>query len=387
VVALMLDKYNRVYLQPRSKSLRTDAFWNSTAKAVLIHTATDLVKTTGYAGEHANCDTRGLLVYHDGPDYATGWGMVDAVNALAWTDTSRFKQDSLDQDDVSIYKTNHAYAGDLRVSLAWDDPPTSGSTRANCYQIKLLSDLDMHVLGADRQTIHYPWLLDTLPHPDTLPANGYDPMQPGDVHAAYRGPGYDRRNNVEVVDIDQTAAATYSIVVTGHVVATAQGLQRFSLVSDDSLWKDVGSTWLINQVNGASASQTITVTPNTYDVVVDAAVPAGATNVTLAFQAGGTLSMAPDATISVGSTGTITGAQSVLVGEYYTVDTGSDGTINEIGGRATFSGSVPCGTVNASQNITIQNATLNGCTRDYTAGGSINVGDGATLGDGTTLRG
>jgi subtilisin family serine protease len=388
VIALMLDKYNREYLQPRSLPVRSNAFWNSTAKAILIHTATDMVKTTGYGGEIPNPDTHSPILYHEGPDYATGWGLVNALAAVNLIDSSRsrFSEDSVDHGEVAIYKTYHGAAGPLRATLAWDDPPFVGGTSANCYQIKLLSDLDLHLLNPNRYATHLPWRLDTLPHGATLPSNGIDPISPSDITPAERG--VDRRNNVEVVDIDAASVGEYSLVVTGYNVASVGMRQHFSLVCDDSIWRDVSSSWLINEMNGATIGQSISASADDYDVVVDGVVPAGASNVTLTFASGGQLTLARSARLSVGSSGSIVGAQSVLSGEYYTLDMGSDGTTNEIGGRASFVGAdaAPCGTLYSSQDIFVQGASMNGCTRDYTAEGTIFITDGTTLGNGTTLR-
>lgn len=141
---------------------------------------------------------------------------------------------------------------------------------------------------------------------------------------------------------------------------------------------------LRRELYNVTTGQQISAPADSYDVVLNADA-GGVSGIQLIFANGSRVTFAQDASIKVGGTGEIIGT-SALRGEYYTASYASNGTINEIGGRASFNGSAPCGTVSATHDITIQDADLSGCARDYSAGGSITVGNGVTLGDETTLR-
>ena len=245
VIALMLDKYRRNYLAPVGKNIHTHAFWNSTAKALIVHTATDLVNTQPLIGEAANPDIKAhdpthnaAVLYYPGPDFATGYGLVNAEKAVNYTDTNLFKQDSVDQAQEIVYTCSVPSATAFRVTLAWDDPP--GNVSSPAQTPKLINDLDL-VLQDPAGGLHYPWVLDPLPQtigPDgnvVFDSLGRDPIDSADIKPARKDPAGNHRDNLEVVDVsaDSSMAGTWRILVKGSNVCL--GPQDFSLVSDYSL--------------------------------------------------------------------------------------------------------------------------------------------------------
>ncbi|MBD3316604.1 MAG: S8 family serine peptidase [Chitinivibrionales bacterium] len=310
VVGLLLQHYKERYLDPVGLSIHTDAFWNSTAKALLIHTATDLVKETPYIGETPNPDTDAPILYHAGPDYATGWGLVNALDAAAHVDTNLFKEDSIDHAEAVVYKFNKPAAGDCRVTLAWDDPGMAGSTAGNCYDNKLVNDLDLYVIDPFGNR-HEPWVLDTLPHGAGLPGNGIDSvLTAADIQPAYRG--VDDRNNVEVVDIESAVVGEYAVVVFGADIPMS--MQDFSLVASDTLRKDTTTTVWLNDINHAIPGDTIVVPSGAHELFIGAEVPATVDSVVLILQPGTTLRFTQGCEgIYLDTTGSIVGAENVTL--------------------------------------------------------------------------
>ena len=128
VVALMLQKLRDSY----GRNIHDNPFWNSTAKAILIHTATDMVQTSAITshpnnpdfdrGDAANGDTL-TTVYGPGPDFATGYGLVNAEKAVQFVDTNRYKEGQINQMWTKcFFLTVPGSTDSLRTTLAWDDP-------------------------------------------------------------------------------------------------------------------------------------------------------------------------------------------------------------------------------------------------------------------------
>lgn len=241
IVALMLQHYYDTYLDTAGLTIADDAFWNSTAKGILIHTATDLIQEEPYPFARPNPDfehhgdTCGP-VYYAGPDFSTGWGLVNAEKAVEYTSRDRFIEDSVAHREKKAYTLDLSTSGPTRVTLTWDDPPQAMNTPDTVAA--LINDLDMYVIGPDGFNMYLPWTLDPLPRADTIPHDGIDPIRKADIPSAK--PGIDKINNVEVVDIPHAPAGTYSVVVTGANVlgGTMSGQQHFSLVADAALSED-----------------------------------------------------------------------------------------------------------------------------------------------------
>jgi hypothetical protein len=169
VAALMLEAH-------RNATGESGAPPPAAYKAALVATAKDLVGQTSGA---LNPDLGAPTPYFEGPDFATGYGLVQAPGAVAAFGDERFILGTLtDEGETLILDLAVPAAGRLQVAAAWDDP--EGDPGA---EIVLTNDLDLLLIGPDGAE-HLPWVL--------------DPDEPD----AAAGRGIDRLNNLEVVTVD-----------------------------------------------------------------------------------------------------------------------------------------------------------------------------------------
>ncbi len=163
----------------------------STVKAALIHSAQDLNDATSY--------------YNPGPDYASGYGRVDAKAAIDLVAANQIREGEVN-GEIDSY-TLEAPAGTpvLKVTLAWDDAPgTPNAARA------LVNNLDLVLVEPGGLILHRPWVLN--------PANP----------AADATTGVDDLNNVEQVYVANPAAGVWTVRVLSTNVPV--GPQPYSLV-------------------------------------------------------------------------------------------------------------------------------------------------------------
>ncbi len=244
IVALMLERYGKL----TGKNIHTNRFWNSTAKAILVHTAQDLVSTTPDPDLPNNPDFYANAIYKDsvysniygaGPDWASGYGLVNAANAVAITGTNKVLEDTVDQGVAKSYTvTLPSGLTTFRATLAWDDPASTGNTQM--WQKALVNDLDL-TMTSPTGVVSRPWVLDAGPINDSLVwSNGIDPrVTVANVRNNPAHKGIDSLNNLEVVDLTNPVAGVWTITVTPRLLgrsqhpATQSGLhQDFSLVTD-----------------------------------------------------------------------------------------------------------------------------------------------------------
>jgi hypothetical protein len=165
----------------------------STIKALLIHTVDDLDDATSY--------------YNPGPDYASGYGRVNALAAYNALTANNVREDEVANDATDTFNTTvTAGTASLRVTLAWDDPAAT----ANAGGPTLINNLDLELIAPDGVTIHLPWVL--------------DPANPSNDATT----GVDTINNVEQVFVNSPAEGTWTIRVKGTTVP--QGPQKYSLI-------------------------------------------------------------------------------------------------------------------------------------------------------------
>ena len=180
---------------------------SATMKAVLVHTANE-------AGGF------------DGPDYRHGWGLLNTSGAadLITADTARIiREETLADAATDVYVIQHP-GGDLRVTIAWTDPPgTPPAPQLDPADPMLVNDLDLRVEAhavagapAGDPSIGMPWALD--------PANP--------ANAATRGDN--TRDNVEQVVLPAAAPGLYSVFVR-HKGALVNGAQDYSIVASGEL--------------------------------------------------------------------------------------------------------------------------------------------------------
>ncbi len=252
VVALMLQKYRDSY----NKNIHNEPFWNSTARALLIHTATDMVNADpilsqdnnpDFVGGDATNDTSLTTPYTIGPDYATGYGLVNAEKAVTYVDTFRFKESQIRTGETKCYFVDiGSNRNNFRATIAWDD--TGALNLTSPMDKKLINDIDLKVVNLQTGENFYPWTIDHSPiKSSTIPSDGIDRSITRELilaNPAFKG--RDTLNNVEVVDIANPTPGKYMIVVQGTKIIARQNprvsgtAQDFSLVCDTFISQDIG---------------------------------------------------------------------------------------------------------------------------------------------------
>ena len=199
IIALMLEQYALTF----GVNLDTAPPLPSTSKAILVQTAQDLAGTD----PTVNFDTGAAVTYGAGPDWATGYGLVDAAAAVQMVADREFLEDAVDDAGNHTDRWFVPVApgqAELRVTLAWDD--REGTPNANAAAPMLVNDLDL-VVTDPNGIVHRPLVMPALTSRD-CDGNAANGVQVGtcigqDPAAQnYAGPaaeGVDRRNNVEQV--------------------------------------------------------------------------------------------------------------------------------------------------------------------------------------------
>ncbi len=164
---------------------------NSTLKILLAHNAVDLG--------------------NPGPDYQFGYGSIRIRDTIDFMRTGRFNEDEIAHGQVLEYPIEvPAATPQLRVTLAWDDPPGTPNVSPS-----VINDLDLEVVDPSNN-VFFPWTL--------------NPSSPSS-NAVQTTPN--RRDNLEQVRIDSPAAGTWKARVRGFAVP--QGPQVFSICATPSL--------------------------------------------------------------------------------------------------------------------------------------------------------
>jgi hypothetical protein len=164
----------------------------STVRALFIQTAVDLDDGSSY--------------YNPGPDYASGYGRVDAQAAVDEVIAKRVLEDQVSHGQMdTLTVTVPAGSPVLKLTLAWDDEP--GAVNASPA---LVNDLDMILVEPDGSTTHLPWILDSS-NPSTPAMAGSDSI-----------------NNVEQVLVANPTPGLWQVQVVGTNVPV--GPQLYSLV-------------------------------------------------------------------------------------------------------------------------------------------------------------
>lgn len=149
-------------------------------KALLIQTAQDV---------------QGVGQSTVGPDYATGWGIVDAEAAVNLLRQSGLAQGTLNAIGAAAAWTQTFYVpageAEIHLTLVWDDPAGNPGGQI------LINDLDLRLIAPDA-TQFTPWTL--------------NPANPG--AAAVRNGGNDAVNNVEQVSVQNPMAGIWTVQVS-----------------------------------------------------------------------------------------------------------------------------------------------------------------------------
>jgi hypothetical protein len=174
-----------------------------------------------YRSAHAGRDARAaelkaLLVQtaedpgSPGPDYAMGYGLVDARAAADFIDADA--SDAQMRVDVATGTPNELVTPEieegtpLRVTLVWLDPPGPVRESADDPAPTLVNDLDLSLVSPDESVVFHPWSLS---------------RETPDADATRDGPN--RVDTVEVVEVDAsdnvwTGAWTLRVETPGGLV-------------------------------------------------------------------------------------------------------------------------------------------------------------------------
>ncbi|MFH1132562.1 MAG: S8 family serine peptidase, partial [Pseudomonadota bacterium] len=245
VVALMMERLSVVH----GIDFETAPLYPSTIKALLIHTAKDLVHSTPLARDPDNTDTGAPAIYHEGPDFVTGYGLVDAKEVLGLIDDhldtqKKWREEVIKEGEIHEYQipidTHSAQGGPLKITVVWDDPP--GTPDLGVTESTLVNDLDIVLVGPEKQA-YSPWVLKPLPCDEKTIMDGLDPIKPEDIKPAQRcienqywtkstTSCEDHLNNVEQIVVDQPQAGKYTLRIRAY--SLPQSPQRYSLVVSQS---------------------------------------------------------------------------------------------------------------------------------------------------------
>ena len=185
--ALFLEDFRRVaWIDPLP----------STVKAHFIHAARDRDDGTSW--------------FNRGPDFASGYGILDVRAAIDQFRTGQYVERCLagQGSSASVPIPLAATADSVKVTVAWDDPPASPAGAGPA----LINDLDLTVMD-DAGQVHYPWTL--------------DPANPS-AEAVRTAP--DALNNVEQVVAERSRGATATWTATVRASALNEPPQCFSLL-------------------------------------------------------------------------------------------------------------------------------------------------------------
>lgn len=178
-------------------------------RALLIHGVEDLTSIpqvgTGYLG----------------PDFAFGYGRIRAQESADLT--PHFLRGTAAAVGSTDYTATIGAMPQLKVTLVWNDPPSTASTPPSTVTGLLRNDLDLLVIGPDGRQ-HTPWIAD--------PANLFAPALRSTVPSGSPVPAaaIDHRNTVEQVLVDSPGAGVWTIRVTASTLTLPP--QEYVLVSE-----------------------------------------------------------------------------------------------------------------------------------------------------------
>jgi len=160
----------------------------------------------------ATADEVGL---ENGPDYQSGWGLMDTYKAaellVASEDIPVITEETLNEGDVFIKDIVATGDEPLKITICWTDAPgVSPEPSLDPSDAMLVNDLDLSVTA--NGVTWYPWSL-----------NAAFPSMPATAT------GKNHADNVEVVLIPQGGNVEYTIRV-GHSGSLTGGSQPFSMI-------------------------------------------------------------------------------------------------------------------------------------------------------------
>jgi hypothetical protein len=143
-----------------------------------------------------------------GIDFISGFGNANAFRAVKTINDGNFFTGTIAANEVlRLPLTVTGSKKDLKISLAWSDPPAA----ANAYR-SLVNDLDLELSNLSTNETWKPWVLNASAHPDSLillPVRKRDSL-----------------NNVEQISLEAAATGNYEVRVRANNLNNSQ---RFSI--------------------------------------------------------------------------------------------------------------------------------------------------------------
>lgn len=268
-----------ILLQQHYHSLNSAYMRSSTLKALAIHTANE-------------CGS------NDGPDYAFGWGLLDAAaaaNAITNTAENTILEAALSDGGTWSYTFTANGVTPFSATMAWIDPAgTATGSVLNPSAPRLVNDLDIRL--TDGTTTWSPWIL--------------DPSNPS--NAATTGDNF--RDNVEKIETAILPAGTYTVNIT-HKGSLSGSSQAFSLimtglpslpianfVASETVPCTGDTVTLTSQSSGGPTSYTWSISPSSGWSYVTGS-NANSQNPQVIFSSSGTYTISLTASNSLGSDG------------------------------------------------------------------------------------
>jgi hypothetical protein len=178
--ALLLQQYYKI-------ENKDSVLPSALVKAILINSADD--------------------VNNPGPDYATGFGNLNAIKAMEVIKNKHLIKGEISQGATQSFSINIPEKTTLlKVTLSWNDPAASA-----LIPKALVNDVDLEVTLPTSNTSWRPWVLSSVANPDSL----------NSLAKRKR----DSLNNVEEITIPNPLAGNYKINITGYNLPT--GTQKY----------------------------------------------------------------------------------------------------------------------------------------------------------------
>jgi subtilisin family serine protease len=185
-------------IQQHYKNLKSEYMNSATLRALIANTANGL-------------DTP------DGPDYKTGWGVIDAAAAVQviskdGTSLAIIEENTLTSGQTYTATVKSDGVNPLKVTIAWTD--RAGSVSSNTVDVStplLVNDLDLRVTSSNTSDIFLPWKLNkSWANPSTTTGDN-------DV------------DNLEQVEVLDNPSGEYTITIS-HKDNLTGGSQAYSLI-------------------------------------------------------------------------------------------------------------------------------------------------------------
>ncbi|MEZ4737535.1 MAG: S8 family serine peptidase [Caldilineaceae bacterium] len=225
ILALMTEQYHHSFGPSRPRP--------STLRAVVVQNATDLIHDPAQPGfaEYGwnDPDSGQPVIYHAGPDWATGYGIANGQRAVAAIRAHNFVEGTVSPGDPQDTYVINVTAGtpELKFTLVWDDEP--GNPMLAVTAAQLVNNLDLTLEGPGGVVIR-PWVLAPLPASSDLPGGDADPIV-RNTHITAATRNVDNLNNTEQVQVANPAAGAWTLRINAASLPNGNA-QPYSLAGD-----------------------------------------------------------------------------------------------------------------------------------------------------------